>query len=147
VLFWLVAQALDVSMSVPEALFVTVLVSLSALIPAGPGYVGTYDAAALFGLHKLGVTAGDAVGAVILFRFVIFAPITVVGLLLMVGRYGGLRRALRREHTAEMVSEPRAARSGAERRAAPPASDARLSARPDPVGGSHRARDGARGTP
>jgi uncharacterized membrane protein YbhN (UPF0104 family) len=85
-------------MSVPEATFVTVLASLSALIPAGPGYVGTYDAAALFGLHALHVTGGVAVGCVIMFRFVIFVPITIGGLILMVVRYGGLRQALRREH-------------------------------------------------
>jgi glycosyltransferase 2 family protein len=146
--FWLVAQALDVSMSVPEATFVTVLASLSALIPAGPGYVGTYDAAALFGLHKLGVNASDAVGAVILFRFVIFVPITVVGLLLMVARYGGLRRALRREHAADQVSGPRAARAEVVRPVAPPASDdGRFAARRDPAGDSHHATDGARGRP
>ena len=99
VVFWLVAQSLHIPMSVPEATFVTVLASLSALIPAGPGYVGTYDAAALFGLHALDVTGGAAIGCVILFRFVIFVPITVFGLLLMIFRYGGLRSALRREHT------------------------------------------------
>jgi uncharacterized membrane protein YbhN (UPF0104 family) len=101
--FWLCAQAIDVSMSVPDALFVTVLASLSALVPAGPGYVGTYDAAALFGLHALHVTGGDAVGCVILFRFIIFVPITVVGLVLAVGRYGGFRQALRREHATEQA--------------------------------------------
>jgi uncharacterized membrane protein YbhN (UPF0104 family) len=148
VVFWLVAQALNVSMSVPEALVVTVLASLSALIPAGPGYVGTYDAAALFALHKLGVNASDAVGAVILFRFVIFVPITVVGLLLMVGRYGGLRRALQREHAAERVSEPRAARYDAARRAALPATDdGRFAAHPDRAADSRHVTDGARGRP
>jgi uncharacterized membrane protein YbhN (UPF0104 family) len=99
VVFFLVAQSLNVAMSVPEALFVTVLASLSALIPAGPGYVGTYDAAALFGLHALDVTGGAAIGCVIMFRFVIFVPITLFGLLLMIFHYGGLRSALRREHT------------------------------------------------
>lgn len=101
VVFWLVAQSLHVALSVPEATFVTVLASLSALIPAGPGYVGTYDAAALFGLHALHVTGGVAVGCVILFRFVIFVPITLVGLILMVVRYGGLRQALRRSEAAQ----------------------------------------------
>jgi glycosyltransferase 2 family protein len=103
--FWLCAQAIDVSMSVPEALFVTVLASLSALVPAGPGYVGTYDAAALFGLHALHVTGGDAVGCVILFRFIIFVPITLVGLALMIARYGGLRQAV---HPRDIASAPAA---------------------------------------
>ena len=71
-----------------------VLGSLLALVPAAPGYVGTYDAALLFGLHALGVTGGIALGCTLMFRFVVFVPITLVGLLLMVTRYGG-PRALR----------------------------------------------------
>jgi uncharacterized membrane protein YbhN (UPF0104 family) len=96
-IFWLCAQALDISFGFLDGVVVVVLASLSALIPAGPGYVGTYDAAALFALHQTGIRGGAAVSCVLLFRFVIFVPITLVGLALMVGRYGGLRGALRRE--------------------------------------------------
>lgn len=97
-ILWLVMQALDAPASLPESQAVIVLASLSALIPAGPGYVGTYDAAALFALHRIGVQGGEAVSAIVLFRFVVFVPLTVVGLVVMVTRYGGLRAALRREH-------------------------------------------------
>jgi uncharacterized membrane protein YbhN (UPF0104 family) len=79
---------------------VVVLASLSALIPAGPGYVGTYDAAALFALHQVNVKGGAAVSCVLLFRFVVFVPITLAGLLIMIARYGGVRNALRRERAA-----------------------------------------------
>jgi uncharacterized protein (TIRG00374 family) len=95
------AQALDVSLSMSEAVLVIVFAGLSALIPAGPGMIGTYDAAALFALHHVGVTGGDAVSCLLLFRFVAFVPITVVGLVLMLTRYGGLRSALRRESEPE----------------------------------------------
>jgi uncharacterized membrane protein YbhN (UPF0104 family) len=101
-IFWLAAQALDIHLSLLNGVGVVVLASLSALIPAGPGYVGTYDAAALFSLHHVGVRGGDAVSCVILFRFVVFVPITVVGLILIVARYGGLRGALQRERAAEL---------------------------------------------
>ncbi len=97
-ILWLVMQALNVPIALPEGQAVVVLASLSALIPAGPGYVGTYDAAALFALHRIGVQGGEAVSAVVLFRFVVFVPLTIVGLVVMVTRYGGLRAALRREH-------------------------------------------------
>jgi glycosyltransferase 2 family protein len=100
-ILYLVTQALDVPIGIAEGMAVVVLASLSALIPAGPGYVGTYDAAALFALHRIGVQGGEAVSAVVLFRFVVFVPLTAVGLLVMVTRYGGLRAALRREHAAE----------------------------------------------
>ncbi len=104
VIMWLVAQALDIPLGVGEGLVVVVLASLSALIPAGPGYVGTYDAAALFALHQVDVRKGAAVSCVLLFRFVVFVPITVAGLALMVGRYGGLRGALQRERAAEATA-------------------------------------------
>ncbi len=105
--FLLVASSLDLSMSAPDAMFVVVLVSFFAMVPAAPGYVGTYDAAALFALHALGVRGGAAVGCVLLYRFVIFVPITIAGLILMVGRYGGLRAALRRgRHTLDGDSAP-----------------------------------------
>jgi glycosyltransferase 2 family protein len=97
---WLGGQALDVSLTAGDALFVIVFAGLSALIPAGPGMVGTYDAAALFALHHVGVHGGAAVSTLLLFRFVAFVPITLIGLALMVFRYGGLRAALRGEAQA-----------------------------------------------
>lgn len=90
IVFFLVAESLHLSLSVFEALLVVVLGSFLALVPAGPGYVGTYDAAMLFGLDALDITGGAALSCVLLFRFVVFVPITVAGLLLMVTRYGGL---------------------------------------------------------
>jgi hypothetical protein len=91
---YLGARALDVSLSLPEASLVVVSVGLSALIPAGPGMIGTFDAAMLFALHHVGVNGGDAVSCLLLFRFVAFVPVTVVGLTLMLVRYGGLRREM-----------------------------------------------------
>ena len=91
VVFWCVAGSVDVSISLMEALFVIVLGSFLALVPSAPGYVGTYDAALLFGLHHLGVQGGAALGCALLFRFVAFVPITVAGAGLVIGRYGGLR--------------------------------------------------------
>jgi uncharacterized membrane protein YbhN (UPF0104 family) len=94
--FWLTAESIEVGMSLLEALLVVVLGSFLALVPAGPGYAGTYDAAMLFALRAIHVSKSAALGCVILFRFVVFVPITVVGLVLMVTRYGGLKAILRR---------------------------------------------------
>ena len=79
-----------------ESTLVVVLASFFALIPAAPGYVGTYDAAVLFALRALDVPGSAAIGAALLFRLVIFVPVTLAGLGLMFARYGGLRAALRR---------------------------------------------------
>jgi uncharacterized membrane protein YbhN (UPF0104 family) len=92
----LVGQALGLGITLPEAVFVAVLASLAGLVPAGPGYVGTYDAAMLYGLHAIHVPGASAVAYVLLFRFIAFVPVTAVGLLLLLTRYGGLGPVLRR---------------------------------------------------
>ena len=99
--FWLVVDALSIDISGPEALLIVLLASFFALVPAAPGYVGTFDAALLFGMRAAGVAGGAAIGAALLYRFVVFVPITVAGLLLMLVRYGGLGRLRARNRPAE----------------------------------------------
>ena len=75
-----------------EGCYIVALASVFALIPSGPGYAGTQDAAAVTGILALGGTRSQAVTYLILVRFVIAVPITVVGLGLLAARYGGLKR-------------------------------------------------------
>ena len=56
----LIAQALDVSLSWAEAFATVVLASFFSLIPAAPGFVGTFDAAVIFGLKAANVTGSAA---------------------------------------------------------------------------------------
>lgn len=88
--YFLVAHAVGLGTSFDGAVFIMVVANFVALIPAGPGYVGTFDAAVLFAAHKLGRTHSAAISFLLLLRFVLFIPITVTGLLLLVGRYGGI---------------------------------------------------------
>jgi uncharacterized membrane protein YbhN (UPF0104 family) len=74
-----------------EGCYIVALASVFALIPSGPGYAGTQDAAAITGILALGGTESQAVTYLILVRFIIAVPITVAGLGLMAARYGGLR--------------------------------------------------------
>jgi glycosyltransferase 2 family protein len=78
-----------------EGCYIVALASVFALIPSGPGYAGTQDAAAVTGILALGGTHSQAVTYLILVRFVIAVPVTIVGLGLMAARYGGLRRLRR----------------------------------------------------
>jgi glycosyltransferase 2 family protein len=75
-----------------EGCYIVALASVFALIPSGPGYAGTQDAAAVTGILALGGTHSQAVTYLILVRFVIAVPITIAGLTLLAARYGGLRR-------------------------------------------------------
>jgi uncharacterized membrane protein YbhN (UPF0104 family) len=88
--YFLVAQAVGLGVSLDGAVFIMVVANFVSLIPAGPGYVGTFDAAVLFAARSLGESRHVALPYLLLLRFVLFIPITVTGLLLLVGRYGGL---------------------------------------------------------
>jgi glycosyltransferase 2 family protein len=87
-----VGSAAGFAMNPIEGCYIVALASVFALIPSGPGYAGTQDAAAITGILALGGTDSQAVTYLILVRFVIAVPITVAGLGLMAARYGGLRR-------------------------------------------------------
>src|SRR5919201_5506859 len=87
-------------LSLLDGLYVMALANLVALVPAAPGYVGTFDAAVILAVGLVaGGTHAAALAYAVVVRFVLFVPITVVGLAALVVRYGGLRRlsgALRR---------------------------------------------------
>ncbi len=103
IVFWLVGQSLDLDLDLVGATFLVVLASFFALIPAAPGYVGTFDTAVLFGLHALKVTGGNAVAFAVLVRFVMFVPITAVGLVLLITRHGSSANSGRRAPAATEV--------------------------------------------
>ncbi len=94
----------DVHLSLLDGLYVMALANIAALVPAAPGYVGTYDAAVLLGISLVtNASHAAALEYVVLVRFVLFVPITLVGLVALVARYGGrgqLRTILRAPHPA-----------------------------------------------
>ena len=95
-----VARSIELDISGMGALYLVALTNLFAMLPAAPGYVGTFDAAVIFGVKAIGGTGSAAVSYLLLLRFVLFVPITLVGLAFLVTRYGGwsrLRTAARLE--------------------------------------------------
>jgi glycosyltransferase 2 family protein len=86
------AAAVGFGMTPIEGLYIVALSSIFAMIPSGPAYAGTQDAAAIIGIKALGGTGAQAVAYVVMLRFVIVVPITLVGLALLITRYGGLGR-------------------------------------------------------
>ena len=91
--YLMVAEATGLAMDPVEALYVVALASVFVLIPAGPGYAGTLDAAVIFGVRAIGGGGGEAVSYLITLRFVLLVPITIAGLVLVLTRYGGWARA------------------------------------------------------
>jgi hypothetical protein len=90
--WWAAGEAAGLSLGAVEAAYLLCLASMFALIPSGPGYAGTMDAAVVFGARVLDRTAGAALSYLLLLRFVLFVPITAVGLIALVVRYGGWAR-------------------------------------------------------
>jgi uncharacterized protein (TIRG00374 family) len=97
----LIGRSLGLDLTFLDTLQIIVLASLFAAIPAAPGYAGTFDAGIVLGLKAVGVTGGAAVGFVVLARFVMFVPVTLVGLFLLLHTYGGFKVAQRRTLVAQ----------------------------------------------
>jgi len=90
--WWLTAHAVGLDLALLEVGYLMGLASVFALIPSGPGYVGTFDAAVVFGVRALERTGAQALSYVLLLRFVVTIPITLIGLVVLVAGYGGLHR-------------------------------------------------------
>jgi glycosyltransferase 2 family protein len=86
------AAAVGFGMDPIEGLYIVALASVFSMIPSGPAYAGTQDAAAILGIKALGGSGAQAVAYIVMLRFVIVVPITLVGLVLLAVRYGGLGR-------------------------------------------------------
>jgi uncharacterized membrane protein YbhN (UPF0104 family) len=102
-----VGHAVDIGLSLQDGLAVVAFTNAAALIPAAPGYIGTYDAAVIFAVDAVSSAAKSSIlSYLLLLRFVLFIPITIVGFVLLVARYGGLARlrAARAEARAETAT-------------------------------------------
>jgi len=101
-----VGHAVGIALNLQDGLAVVAFTNAAALIPAAPGYIGTYDAAVIFAVGAVSTAAKSSIlSYLLLLRFVLFIPITVVGFGLLVVRYGGLSRirAARAEQQAEQA--------------------------------------------
>jgi uncharacterized membrane protein YbhN (UPF0104 family) len=95
-----VARAVGLDISGMGALYLVALTNFFAALPAAPGSIGTFDAAVIFGSKAIGASGSAAVSYLLTLRFVLYVPITVVGFVVLVTRYGGwarLRDAVRLE--------------------------------------------------
>ena len=90
--WWASASAAGLTLSALEVGYLLGLAGLFLLIPAGPGYAGTLDAAIIFGARALGRAPAAALSYLLLLRFVLLVPTTIIGLVVLVTRYGGIGR-------------------------------------------------------
>ena len=103
------ARSVDLDISMTGALYLVALTNFVAALPAAPGSIGTFDAAVAWGAKRLGASGSAAVSYLIMLRFVLYVPITVVGFIILVVGYGGwskLREALRTEREVIEAGPP-----------------------------------------
>jgi uncharacterized membrane protein YbhN (UPF0104 family) len=87
-----VGRAAGLEIGPLTAVYVVAFTNLFAMVPAAPGYLGTFDAAVVFAAKSIGNPGYLVVTYLLLLRFVLFVPITVVGLVVLIARYGGWSR-------------------------------------------------------
>ena len=90
--WWLTAEAAGLRLGAIEVAYLMGLATVFVLIPSGPGYIGTFDAALIFGLHALGHSGASTLSYLLLLRFVIAVPIMLLGLIALASRFGGIAR-------------------------------------------------------
>ncbi len=78
-LYWGVMKALGLELSFMSLLLIEGVVNLVLLIPAAPGGLGTFDAAAKFMLSLFGIPAEQALGYALILRVALWIPITALG--------------------------------------------------------------------
>lgn len=83
-----VGRALGLNLSAIDAIYLMSLSNFVTALPAAPGSLGTFEAAVIFGLTAISMSA-NAVSYLLVLRLVLYAPITIAGLIVMIVRFGG----------------------------------------------------------
>jgi glycosyltransferase 2 family protein len=78
--YWVIILSLDISLPFMAAIFVTVLIAFAVSLPAPPGYIGTFHAAARYALVFYGLQASRAAGVGIVLHAMSFIPAIAGGL-------------------------------------------------------------------
>lgn len=100
-----VSGAVGIDLSPVEALYIIAVAGVFVLIPSGPGYLGTLDAAVVFALEAIGAGGRATVSYLVTLRFVLFAPVVLAGSALLALRYGGLSAIRSRADTDAETAE------------------------------------------
>ncbi|MRR06668.1 MAG: flippase-like domain-containing protein [Deltaproteobacteria bacterium] len=76
----LALQSFGIELPLTASLFIMVLLVIAVLVPASPGYIGTYHYACFKALTAFGISGEQAVSVALVIHALNFFPITLVGL-------------------------------------------------------------------
>ncbi len=109
--YLMIGESVGIHLGLAGAMSVVAFTNLAALIPAAPGYIGTYDAAVIFATRTVtDASKSTVLSYLLLLRFTLFVPITIVGFALLFFRYGGLARLREAREAAREAARASASR-------------------------------------
>lgn len=75
----LILQAFNIHLPFSASLFVLVFLVFAVMVPASPGYVGTYHAACMYGLMAFAIPKEQALSVALVVHAVAFFPVNFLG--------------------------------------------------------------------
>ena len=99
--YWFVMHAFNFTVSFFALMLMNGIVNLIGIIPAAPGYIGTFDASGIAVLTAYGVDQAIAAGYTIVLHVALWLPITLLGAYYMAREGIHWSEALRHEEDAE----------------------------------------------
>lgn len=82
-MYYLIAQGFFPGIGLPVMLLTVAVANVGAMIPSSPGYVGTFDALAVFTLGLFGVGGEAALGYTVVLHATLLVPVTLLGFFYM----------------------------------------------------------------
>lgn len=103
----LVLRSFGVELPFSASLFIMVLLLFAVMVPASPGYIGTYHYACFRALTAFGVSDGRAVSIALIIHAVSFFPVIIAGFYHL-WRSKTSFRSIRAESSTQVAAEPHA---------------------------------------
>jgi uncharacterized protein (TIRG00374 family) len=76
----LLLRSFGISLPITASMFIMVFLVFAVLVPAAPGYVGTYHAACVYGLMAFNIQKEKALSVALMIHGVNFFPVIILGL-------------------------------------------------------------------
>jgi uncharacterized protein (TIRG00374 family) len=110
------AFSLNEQLPIGASFVILVIVNISILIPAAPGYVGTFHLAAQQGVMLFGISKSAALSFALILHIANFIPITLVGFIYFYREQLSLREAVAAEGQAGEELKPAPQKQSREKR-------------------------------
>jgi glycosyltransferase 2 family protein len=75
----MVLQGFGINMPITASMFILVLLVFAVMVPASPGFIGTYHYACYQGLSVFGIDASTSVSMALVIHGISFFPVTIAG--------------------------------------------------------------------